>query len=398
MKNKYKYPLASSTWKHEEINAINKVIKSDKYTMGENVKKFEKEFAKYLRVKHCIMTNSGSSANLLMIASLFLIKNKKFKLKMGDEVIVPSVSWSTSYYPLLQYNLKVKFVDINARNLNISLSKLEKNITKKTKLVFLVNLGGNCNDYDKIRKILNKRNIYFIEDNCESLGAIYKNKKTGTFGLMGSFSFYFSHHISTMEGGMIATNNSKINDILLSIRAHGWTRNLNKKNSLSKIDNNDFHNSFNFILPGYNLRPLEFSGAVGLEQLKKLNGFVKTRRSNAKKFLKIIKKNYIFLTQDEIGKSSWFWFTFIIKKNINIKRDKIISLFKEYGFETRPIASGNFTKNKVIKYFNYEIPDRLINSDYIHKNGFVIGNNPVNMDKAFIALEQIINKLNKMIK
>ncbi len=390
MKSNYKFPLATSTWNQSELKSIKKVIKSNKFTMGKNVLEFEKKFANYLGVRHCIMVNSGSSANLLMIASLFFSKQTKIRLKQNDEVIVPAISWSTTYFPLFQYNLKVKFCDINIKTLNLDLDQLENLITPKTKLIFLVNLGGNPNDFNKIKKIINKRNINIIEDNCESLGAEYLKKKTGTFGIMGSFSFYFSHHISTMEGGMIATNNTRLKDILLSIRAHGWTRNLSKKNTLVKINENSFHNAFNFILPGYNVRPLEFSGAVGLEQLKKLNSFLKIRRSNAAKFSRIIKKSNLFYTQEMVGNSSWFWFTFILKKNSNLKRSYVLDLFTKHGFETRPVAAGNFTKNIAIKYFKYSIPKKLINSDYIHDNAFVIGNNPKKMDDEFKELQKLI--------
>tara|TARA_B100001057_G_scaffold453972_1_gene499340 strand:- start:120 stop:1316 length:1197 start_codon:yes stop_codon:yes gene_type:complete len=396
MKSNYKFPLATSTWNQSELKSIKKVIKSNKFTMGKNVLEFEKKFADYLGVRHCIMVNSGSSANLLMIASLFFSKQKKIRLKPNDEVIVPAVSWSTTYFPLFQYNLKVKFCDINIKTLNLDLNQLENLINPKTKLIFLVNLGGNPNDFNKIKKIISKKNINLIEDNCESLGAEFLKKKTGTFGIMGSFSFYFSHHISTMEGGMIATNNTQLKDILLSIRAHGWTRNLSKKNTLVKINENNFHNAFNFILPGYNVRPLEFSGAIGLEQLKKLNSFLKIRRSNAAKFSKIIKKSKLFYTQEMVGNSSWFWFTFILKKNSNLKRSYVLDLFTKHGFETRPVAAGNFTKNIAIKYFKYSIPKKLINADYIHENAFVIGNNPKNMDSEFKELQKLIEYIENL--
>lgn len=394
MKNKFKFPLATSTWDTSEIKSIKNIIKSNKFTMGEKVSNFEKKFAQYLKVKHCIMVNSGSSANLLMISSLFYTKQNKIKLNKGDEVIVPAVSWSTTYFPLMQNNLKVKFCDIDQSTLNIDLKKLKKLISPKTKLILLVNLGGNPNKYDEIKRIINNKKIVVLEDNCESLGAEYNGKKTGTHGLMGSFSFYFSHHISTMEGGMIATNNNELKDILLSIRSHGWTRNLEVKNTLVKLNKNSFHNAFNFILPGYNVRPLEFSGAVGLDQLKKLDNFINIRRDNAVKFCKIISGCKIFQTQQEVGMSSWFWFTLILKKNIKIKREKVLNLFNKYGFETRPVAAGNFTKNIAIKYFDYKIPHKLTNSNYIHNNAFVIGNNPKNMNKEFSTLVKLVKFLN----
>ena len=165
--DKRNYPLASSTWSQAEIEAINKVIDSGNFTMGKNVKKFEEKFSQFVNSKYSIMVNSGSSANLLMIASLFY--SSRYKLKRGDEVIVPAVSWSTTYSPLQQYGLKVRFVDVDLETLNIDLNMLEKAITKKTKLIFLVNLLGNPNDFDRVKKIIKNKNIIILEDNCESL-------------------------------------------------------------------------------------------------------------------------------------------------------------------------------------------------------------------------------------
>ena len=190
--------LASSSWDQEEINAMQDVIKSGDFSMGKKVIEFEKEFSKYIGSKYSIMINSGSSANLLMIAALFFTKENP--LKAGDEVIVPAVSWSTTYYPLHQYGLKLKFVDIDKDTLNFDLKKLSEAISENTKLIFVVNILGNPNNFEEINKITKNREIKIIEDNCESLGAKFNNKFTGTFGIMGSYSSYFSHHISTMEG------------------------------------------------------------------------------------------------------------------------------------------------------------------------------------------------------
>jgi len=184
-------PLATSSWDDREINAMQEVIDSRIFSMGKKVEEFEKKFAEYLNCKYSIMVNSGSSANLLMIASLFFTK-KPF-LKPGDEVIVPAISWSTTYFPLHQYGLKIKFVDIDKETLNIDIEKLKKSITSSTKLIMLVNLLGNPNEFDAIKNLIKGKNIQIIEDNCESLGSVYKEKFTGTFGLCGSFSTFFSH-------------------------------------------------------------------------------------------------------------------------------------------------------------------------------------------------------------
>ena len=260
------YRLASSSWGKEEINSIQEVIDSDMFSMGPKVKEFEKQFAKFFNSKYAVMCSSGSTANLLMVASLFF--SKKPKLKAGDEIIVPAVSWSTTYFPLQQYNLRLKFVDIDLNTLNYNLKDLESAISNRTKAIMIVNLLGNSNEFDKIYELVKNRNIFLIEDNCESMGAKYNNKFCGTYGLMGTFSTFFSHHMATMEGGMVLTNNEEYYHILLCLRAHGWTRNLPNKNYVSNKSSDWFHESFRFILPGYNVRPVEMSGAIGLEQLK----------------------------------------------------------------------------------------------------------------------------------
>ena len=264
-----KYKLASSTWDHSEIGAIHKVIATDMYSMNEKVREYEVDFTKYIGSKYAVMTSSGSTANLLMIAAMFYTKDKTRRLKRGDEVIVPAVSWSTTYFPLQQYGLRVKFVDIDRETLNIDLAKLKDAITEKTKTILAVNLLGNPNDFDVIQALIGDQKITLLEDNCESLGAIFGGKQAGTFGLMGTFSSFFSHHIATMEGGCVVTDDEELYHILLSMRAHGWTRNLPKENLVSGNKSDDpFEESFKFILPGYNVRPLEMSGAIGIEQLK----------------------------------------------------------------------------------------------------------------------------------
>ena len=294
------YPLATSTWDEEELNAIQSVIDSDKFTMGQFVNTFENNFGKFIKRKYCVMVSSGSAANLLSIASLFY--TKKPQLKIGDEVIVPAVSWSTTFFPLQQFGLKLKFVDIDLNTLNYDLESLESSISSNTRMIVAVNLLGNPNDFDKINNIIKNKNIILFEDNCESLGAEFKGKQTGTFGLLGSFSTYFSHHISTMEGGFVTTDNEELYHILLSIRAHGWTRNLPKKNLVANKSDNWFEEAFRFVLPGYNVRPVEMSGAIGLKQLKKLPSFLKKRRNNAKLFVSLFKDHPDFIIQEEIEK------------------------------------------------------------------------------------------------
>lgn len=369
------YKLASSTWDEKELAAIQSVIDKDMYTMGDSVKQFENDFSKYLDSKYCVMTSSGSTANLLAVAALFFTKNPK--LKRGDEVIVPAVSWSTTYFPLQQYGLKLKFVDVDLETLNYDLEALESAISDNTKMIMIVNLLGNPNDFDKINSIIEGKDIFLIEDNCESMGATYKDKQAGTFGVMGTFSTFFSHHMATMEGGFVTTDDEELYHILLSIRAHGWTRNLPKNNLVSDKSDDWFEESFRFVLPGYNVRPLEMSGAIGVEQLKKLPSFIENRRENASFFVELFKDHKDFIIQKEISKSSWFGFSLIIKPESNLSRKEVVAKLFDNGIECRPIVTGDFTQNEVMKYFDYEIHGELKNAKYLHDNGLFVGNQQV---------------------
>jgi len=387
------YSLASSTWDENEYSAIQRVIDSNMFTMGKEVAQYEKDFAKYFGSKYALMVSSGSTANLLMIASLFFTKNSKFKLKRGDEIIVPAVSWSTTYFPLQQYGLKVKFVDIDRDTLNMDLDKLESAITDKTKAILSVNLLGNPNDYDRMNQIIAERNIFILEDNCESMGATLNSKQAGTFGVMGTYSSFFSHHIATMEGGCVVTDDEEIYHILLCIRAHGWTRNLPKFNEVSGEKSDDpFEEAFKFILPGYNARPLEMSGALGIEQLKKLPNFIEVRRKNAELFQSLFATHRFIDIQQEVGSSSWFGFSLILKENSPYKRADLVKLLTKNGIECRPIVTGNFLKNtEVLEYFDYEVSGTLEAAEYLDEHGLFVGNSQLDLEREINFLHKILS-------
>lgn len=382
------YPLATSTWDDKELNAIQKVIESDMYTMGGYVAQFEKDFSAFVGRKYSVMVSSGSTANLIATAALFYTKDPK--LKRGDEVIVPAVSWSTTYYPLHQYGLNLKFVDIDLETLNYDLNALTEAITDKTKMIVAVNLLGNSNDFSMIQKIIGERDIVLFEDNCESMGAEYEGKQTGTFGLMGTFSTFFSHHMATMEGGFITTDDEELYHILLCLRAHGWTRNLPKENHISNKSDDWFTESFRFILPGYNVRPVEMSGAIGIEQLKKLPGFLAQRRENAKLFQELFSSHPDFIIQKEIGSSSWFGFSLILKPTSKKNRKDVVEKLIANKIDCRPIVTGNFTKNEVMKFFDYSIHKKLVNADYLHENGLFVGNHQMNLEKEIRFLAEVL--------
>jgi CDP-6-deoxy-D-xylo-4-hexulose-3-dehydrase len=309
--------------------------------MGLKVAQFEKVFAEYVGTRYAVMVNSGSSANLLMVAAWTLRYGK-------GTVIVPALGWSTSYSPFQQYGWKLRFVDIDRETLNYDLKGLwQANEKDDADLLLAINILGNPNDFGGF-----PRRLRILEDNCESLGAEYGNRRTGSFGVMSSHSLFYSHHICTMEGGVITTDDVYFYHMLLSLRSHGWTRHLPKDNVFGVKPS-----AFEFILPGYNVRPTEMQGAIGLEQMKKLDKIIEVRRDNARRFpLK---------TQREIGKSSWYGFA-VFGEMLN-------------GFETRPLLAGNFTRHPTIKYYDYEAGE-LPNANWVHDNGIMIGNHPTFID------------------
>ena len=381
------FPLATSSWDQAEYDALSRVIESDQFSMGPEVRAFEDQFARQFGSKYAVMTNSGSSANLLIMAALRYTKNDKINIPEGAEIIVPAVSWSTTYYPLQQYGLKLKFVDIDLNTLNYDLTALSQAVTDQTRAIMVVNLLGNPNDFDVINNIIDGHEIVMIEDNCESMGATFNGREAGTFGIAGSFSAFFSHHISTMEGGICVTDDEELYHVMLSIRAHGWTRNLPKFNKITGEKSDDpFEESFRFVLPGYNLRPLEMSGALGWEQLKKLPSLIKGRRKNGKLVQQKLGDHPRFMIQQEIGKSSWFGFSLVLRDPATGSRQQLVKELVDAGFEVRPIVTGNFAKNEVMKYFDYTVHAELKNSDYIDTHGLFIGNHHYAIETAVDAL------------
>ena len=390
--SKHDFPLATSTWDQSENNALRRVIESGHFTMADEVKKFEKAFAEFNGSKFAVMVNSGSSANLLMVAALFYVREGA--LRRGDEIIVPAVSWSTTYFPLCQHGLKIRLVDIDLHTLNYDLSALAEAITPRTKVIMAVNLLGNPNDFDEINSIIAGRNIRLIEDNCESLGAIYNGRMAGTFGEMGSFSTFFSHHISTMEGGVVITDNEELYHILLCLRAHGWTRDLPESNYVSGLKNVDrFAESWNFVLPGYNVRPLEMSGAVGLTQLAKLPSLLQGRRANAEAFEAEFGADDSILIQREIGESSWFGFSLIVLDHSNFDRLELVRALERKGIEVRPIVAGNFASKSVVKYFDYSVFGDLPNARLVDRSGLFIGNHHYDVTDMFDRVRDVLNEL-----
>jgi CDP-6-deoxy-D-xylo-4-hexulose-3-dehydrase len=382
------FELASSPWGQEEIDAIQDVVNSGRFTMGEKVNQFEQEFANKIGTKYALMVSSGSMANLVSTAALFYRSN--CPLKRGDEVIVPAISWATSYYPLQQYGLKLRFLDVELNTLNMDVSRLEEALTPNTRMVMAVSILGNPAALDVMRKFCDKHNLILFEDNCESMGAKLNRKFTGTFGDLGTFSTFFSHHISTMEGGLIVTDDEELFCLMRSIRAHGWTRDQPEDSTIYEKTNDDFFEAYRFILPGYNARPLELFGAIGLEQLKKLEDLIAIRRRNAQVFVDLFAEDDRFIIQQENGESSWFSFTVILNPDLPIQRAEYLHALRNNDIQFRIITGGCFPRHDVIQYFNYDIVDDIKNANLAHDRGFFIGNHPKDIRADIESLHKVM--------
>ena len=384
------YPLSSNSWGEEEALVFQRILEKGRFTMGESVKKFESSFADKIGIQNATMVSSGSMANLVGLSALFYKKNNP--LKRGDEVIVPAVSWATTYYPLQQYGLKLKFLDVELDTLNMDVSRLEEALTSKTRMVVAVSILGNPCALNILREFCDKHGLYLFEDNCESMGATLNGKPCGTFGDIATFSTFFSHHISTMEGGIIVTKDKEIYHLTKSLRAHGWTRDIPSGTSAYEKGDDDFHEAYRFILPGYNARPLELSGALGVEQLKKLDSLLDIRRQNARVFVDLFAGDERFIIQKENGSSSWFSFTIVLNPKISIKRSKVINALRDAEIEFRMITGGCFLRHDVIRYFDYETVGDIVNANIIHDRGFFVGNHPMNLKPQIKKLKDVLDR------
>lgn len=385
------YPLASTTWDDHEISAMQEVIASGHFTMGRHVKEFEESFAAFFGSKYAVMSNSGSSANLLALAAMRYSSKHNFGAR--DEVLVPAVSWSTTYYPVTQLGFKLKFVDVNLDTLNVDMELLKASIDEKTAGILAVNLLGNPADLVEMRVLAEAHSLFFIEDNCESMGAKVGGKFAGTHGDIGTFSSFFSHHISTMEGGMCLTDDLELAQVMISLRAHGWTRELPTENFVFNKTGDAFDDLFRFILPGYNLRPLELSGAIGKEQLKKLPALISGRRDNAEIFCEIFAQKTYLRLQRENDESSWFGFSMILTGALKGRRAEVVRVLADNGIDSRPIVAGNFTKNPVMEHLPHTTLPLLPNSDEVHTDGLFVGNHHFDIRDAMLLLESVLDKL-----
>ena len=406
MKN-YKYSLSYDAFDKKDFNALKKTLNQKKYTMGKTVEKFEKKISQWLNIKHAVMVNSGSSANLLLVSSLlYRIKKKLIHLKKNDEVLVPALSWPTTIWPIIQLGLKPVIVDIDLKSLAIDLESANKIISKKTKAMFLIHVLGQACEMKKYINFCKKHKIILLEDCCESFGAFYQKKTVGSFGYGGTLSHYFSHHLTTIEGGTVITNDDNLADDLRSLRSHGWIRDRTDF-SLLKNKHSNLDPRWLFVLPGYNFRPMEFQAVLGLEQLKKIDMLLKKREDVVSKiknlcikgpnWLKIIGEEFIDtkIKNRNQRSHSWMFVPFLIK-HTKLKYNDVIKIFEKNSIETRPIISGNITKHPVIKDLNTKISNNLKNTNLIHDKGFLIGCHPgINM-QSIKQLQKTFNELKNL--
>jgi CDP-6-deoxy-D-xylo-4-hexulose-3-dehydrase len=380
-----KIKLMEDAFSEDELKSVVDTFKSGKYTQGEIVKQFEKKFAEWNGSKYAVMVNSGSSANLLMVSML----KEKYRLKDGDEVLVPSVTWPTTVYPLVQYNFFPVFCDVD-KSFNLDVNSMKRMISNKTKAVFLVHLLGQPANLEEIRKICDENNLLLLEDCCESTGAKFNKVKIGNFGVMGSFSFYFGHHITTVEGGMIVTNDFELYDLLRSARSHGWIRDSARINNYPSYE--DKHYVFDML--GYNLRSTNINAAIGLVQLKKIDEFIKIRLKNHKYFLEKIKDTGLGYQRVNLDETSSFCFALIFKDRK--ERNFVLKELLSKGIESRPIVAGNLARQPVFKKMHVKM-DKTPMADLIDDCGIYIPNNQfITSEKIDYMLESINELLDKI--
>lgn len=369
--------LIKSTFYNEKLTKkklCDFILKTEQMSIGPQVDSFEKAFSRWQGRKHSIMFNSGSSANLALIQVLINLG----KIKPNDFVGFSAVTWATNVMPLITMNLKPVPIDIELETLNISYKKVITAYKKhKFKCLFITNLLGFSGDMKEIADFCNKNKIILIEDNCESLGTEYKGTKLGNFGVASTFSFYVGHHMSTIEGGMVSTDDKEIDTMLRIVRSHGWDRHLTKAEQdelRKKFNVDEFYGKYTFYDIGYNLRPTEIQGFLGFDQLKYLNKIVKKREGNYKKLSKIFSnKDFVKLDTSQLTKISNFAFPLMCTSKA--VRDKYIKLSIDAQVEIRPIVAGNINNQAFFaKYVAQKFS--LENAEKVHNNGFYFGNNP----------------------
>jgi CDP-6-deoxy-D-xylo-4-hexulose-3-dehydrase len=368
-------PLHVPSYGADEVNEAVAALLSMHITMGERVRRFERLWAEYLGVRHAVMVNSGSSANLVAAAVLV---NPAFpdRLTAGDEVLVPAVAWSTTYYPLVDVGLVPVLVDVDLETFTLDPAAAERACGPRTRAMMPVHLLGNPCDMRALGDVARRRRLLIVEDTCEAHGARFEGRPVGTFGVAGTFSFYFSHHISTIEGGMVVTDDDGVADLARMLRAHGWTRDVARK---PDVPNPGIDERFLFVNLGYNFRATEVQGAFGIHQVPKLERFIQTRRDNVEDWNAHLRKYSHWLMEcpgrDAHGsRSVWFGYPITVRPGAPFTRDALVTFLEAKGIETRPIMAGNFEDQPAIQLFQHRVAGPLPHARLIMRQSFFIGN------------------------
>lgn len=385
---KYFYPLAEPTYGPEEVMEALESMTSFKTSMWDKVREFERLFGEKYGGE-AIMVNSGSSADLLV--AFGLLDKSGGSLKPGDEILVPAVTWPTHLWSLVMAGFHVKLVDVDINSLNFDITQLRSAIGPKTRGIFIVHLLGNTGDMDKLQMLCKEKNLILLEDTCESLGSKFKGKYLGSFGMASTFSFFFSHHLVTMEGGMILTSDSDFANRIRLLRSHGWTRYL-RNSEFDSLDS--IQNRYNFVSWGFNVRPTELQAGFGLEQMKRIDKFHKLRIENAHVLRLAIAKysDYIrTMIIDERVECSWFAFPILVEAHAPFTRDSFSQYLENSGVETRPIVAGNLARLPFLSRFPEVEFGELANADFIHEQGLYIGLHPTTSKNSLLRLVEIID-------
>jgi CDP-6-deoxy-D-xylo-4-hexulose-3-dehydrase len=368
-------PLSVALYGADEVNGALECLLDQQVTMGSRVREFERNFADFMGSRHAIMVNSGSSANLLAM-SVLASDRIPHGLRPGDEVIVPAVTWATTIAPVLQLGCVPVLVDIDEDTLNLRPQDLADAISPRTRAIFPVHLLGNPIDMPALMDVAAEHDLFVIEDTCESLGSTIAGRKVGSFGQFGTFSFYFSHHITTIEGGMLVTDDDDLADLARSMRAHGWTRDMTNRDELEAaspwIDPR-----FLFVNLGYNLRPTELQAAFGLVQLRRLEEFNEQRHTNAQYLVQALSDladELRFVTEQEGGRSTWFGFTVMTRDGET--RRALSSFLESRKIATRPIVAGNLAVQPAFRDNPHRTVGTLVNATSVGERGLFIGNHP----------------------
>ena len=339
-----------------------------------------------------MMTNSGSSANLLVFSAITNPQRKKHLIP-GDKVAIPAICWPTSLWPIVQTGLVPVLIDIDIDTLNISIDSLKSALKQHDiKALMMIHVLGNSTNMDELLKLVKDYDLLFIEDTCESLGSKYKSDYLGTVGDFGTFSFYFSHHMTTIEGGMVITKSQEDIDLLKCLRSHGWSRDQSNKIELENRYNY-IDPRFLFVNMGYNLRPMEIQAAFGLEQIKRLNDMNSSRQINFYNIQDAFRSHVLWKEQLLFPKAPknitacWFGFPFLMNPDLDLDRNKLTERLMEQGIDTRPIVSGNMAIQPAIKSFNVDLSMGPFNSaQMVHERGLFIGCHSKLLDTTRIDL------------